>query len=80
MISEERKAWILKNKAHGDIKAAVDNLNKKGKKVKLNVAHQVVSNGLWGEFGKAVWDELERVIKKRIAQLQKEKELYAASQ
>lgn len=80
MISEERKAWIKSNRSRGDITTAVGSLNKKGVSITVAQANQVVFNDILGKYGNQVWDELEKVIRKRQSQLLKEKQKYANSQ
>lgn len=78
MISEVKKEWIKKHKMHGDIKLAVENLNAKGCQVTYPEAGSIVCGTLWGKYGQTVWAELERIIRKRQKQFQKETQLYAA--
>jgi hypothetical protein len=77
MMSEAKKEWIRKHKIRGDIKLAVENLNRKGCTVTYGEAGSVICSDLWGKHGRAVWMEMERIIRRREKQIKKETELYA---
>lgn len=78
MVSEAKIKWVRKHKAFGDISQAVRNLNAKGHAVTYSEAGSIVCGDLHGKWGNLVWAEMERIIRKRQKQFQKETEKYAA--
>ncbi len=79
MISQKRKDWINERRKRGDISETVRNLQHKGFSISYSAAKSIVLEGVWGENGPLVWNELEKIIRKRYKQLEKENSKYATA-
>lgn len=78
-ITEERLKWLNDNKAYGEIAKVVKQLNpndsKKG--IDYTTAGSIMAGNLWGKWGAAFTDALEKSINARLKQEAKEKAKYA---
>ena len=81
MITAERLRWLQDNKIHGEVAAVVKKLNpkKSDKLISYSEALSIINGNLWGTHGKLFTDELEKVIRTRLAAAEKEKAKYATT-
>lgn len=77
-ITPQRLKWLQDNKGHGDVAKVVKNLNPKAtpKGITYSEALSIINGNLWGKWGNAFCNELERLITKRNKKEQREKAKY----
>jgi hypothetical protein len=79
MITEDRLKWLQQNKQRGDVAQVVRMMNPKNNKkgITYNVGASIINGNLWGKWGAAFTENLEKYITDRNKRIEEESKKYS---